>query len=138
MLTPFHLAINVVDLDKTRIFYSDILGAKEGRSSTTWVDFSFFGHQLSFHLGPVLKTENTGYVGEDLVPMPHFGMVLALREWQALAKRLEMAEISFVIPPSVRFQGESGEQWTMFFRDPSGNPIEIKGFLNLKQVFASH
>jgi extradiol dioxygenase family protein len=77
-------------------------------------------------------------VGEDLVPMPHFGMVLALREWQALAKRLEMAEISFVIPPSVRFQGESGEQWTMFFRDPSGNPIEIKGFLNLKQVFASH
>ena len=99
MLTPFHLAINVVDLDKTRIFYRDILGAKEGRSSTTWVDFSFFGHQLSFHLGPVLKTENTGYVGEDLVPMPHFGMVLALREWQALAKRLEMAEISFVIPP---------------------------------------
>tara|TARA_B110000240_G_scaffold7960_1_gene8723 strand:+ start:101 stop:517 length:417 start_codon:yes stop_codon:yes gene_type:complete len=138
MLTPFHLAINVVDLDQTRIFYRDILGAKEGRSSTTWVDFSFFGHQLSFHLGPVLKTENTGYVGEDLVPMPHFGMVLALREWQALAKRLEMAEISFVIPPSVRFQGESGEQWTMFFHDPSGNPIEIKGFLNLEQVFASH
>ena len=138
MLTPFHLAINVLDLDQTRIFYRDILGAKEGRSSTTWVDFSFFGHQLSFHLGPVLKTENTGYVGENLVPMPHFGMVLALPEWQALAKRLEMAEISFVIPPSVRFQGESGEQWTMFFRDPSGNPIEIKGFSNLEQVFASH
>lgn len=138
MLTPFHLAINVLDLDQTRIFYGDILGAKEGRSSTTWVDFSFFGHQLSFHLGPVLKTENTGYVGKDLVPMPHFGMVLTLPEWQALAKRLEMAEISFVIPPSVRFQGESGEQWTMFFRDPSGNPIEIKGFSNLEKVFASH
>ena len=130
MLTPFHLAINVTDLDQTRGFYGDVLGAKKGRSIKTWVDFDFFGHQLSFHLGPVLKTESTGYVGEYLVPMPHFGMVLA--------SRLHAAEVVFVIPPSVRFEGEPGEQWTMFFRDPSGNPIEFKGFTDLDRVFASH
>ena len=130
MLTPFHLAINVTDLDQTRGFYGDVLGAKEGRSTETWVDFDFFGHQRSFHLGPVLKTESTGYVGEYLVPMPHFGMVLA--------SRLHAAEVVFVIPPSVRFEGEPGEQWTMFFRDPSGNPIEFKGFTDLDRVFASH
>ena len=129
MLTPFHLAINVTDLDQTRGFYGDVLGAKKGRSIKTCVDFDFFGHQLSFHIGPVLKTESTGYVGEYLVPMPHFGMVLA--------SRLHAAEVVFVIPPSVRFEGEPGEQWTMFFRDPSGNPIEFKGFADLDRVFAS-
>ena len=138
MLTPFHLAINVTDLDQIRGFYGDVLGAKEGRSTETWVDFDFFGHQLSFHLGPVLKTESTGYVGEHLVPMPHFGMVLALTDWRELASRLHAAEVAFVIPPSVRFEGEPGEQWTMFFRDPSGNPIEFKGFADLDRVFASH
>ncbi len=138
MLTPFHLAINVTDLDQTPGFYGDVLGAKEGRSTETWVDFDFFGHQLSFHLGPVLKTESTGYVGEHLVPMPHFGMVLALPDWRVLASRLHAAEVVFVIPPSVRFEGEPGEQWTMFFRDPSGNPIEFKGFADLDRVFASH
>ena len=138
MLTPFHLAINVTDLDQTWGFYGDVLGAKEGRSTETWVDFDFFGHQLSFHLGPVLKTESTGYVGEHLVPMPHFGMVLALPDWRVLASRLHAAEVVFVIPPSVRFEGEPGEQWTMFFRDPSGNPIEFKGFTYLDRVFASH
>ena len=80
MLTPFHLAINVTDLATTRVFYGEVLGAKEGRSTRSWVDFNFFGHQLSFHLGPVMKTENTGHVGDHLVPMPHFGMVLALPE----------------------------------------------------------
>ena len=138
MLTSFHLAIVVTDLDQTRGFYGDVLGAKEGRSTETWVDFDFFGHQLSFHLGPVLKTESTGYVGEHLVPMPHFGMVLALPDWRVLASRLHAAEVVFVIPPSVRFEGEPGEQWTMFFRDPSGNPIEFKGFTDLDRVFASH
>ena len=93
MLTPFHLAINVTDLDQTRGFYGDVLGAKEGRSTETWVDFDFFGHQLSFHLGPVLKTESTGYVGEYLVPMPHFGMVMALPDWRVLASRLHAAEV---------------------------------------------
>jgi len=138
MLTPFHLAINVTDLEATRVFYGEVLGAKEGRSTRTWVDFDFFGHQLSFHLGPVMKTENTGHVGDHLVPMPHFGMVLALPEWQALAARLMAAQVEFILPPSVRFEGEPGEQWTMFFRDPSGNPIEIKGFADLEAVFASH
>ena len=102
-----------------------------------WISI-FFDHQLSFHLGPVLKTESTGYVGEYLVPMPHFGMVLALPDWRVLASRLHAAEVVFVIPPSVRFEGEPGEQWTMFFRDPSGNPIEFKGFTDLDRVFASH
>jgi extradiol dioxygenase family protein len=119
-------------------FYGDVLGAKEGCSTETWVDFDFFGHQLSFHLGPVLKTESTGYLWEHLVPMPHFGMVLALPDWRMLASRLHAAEVVFVIPPSVRFEGEPGEQWTMFFRDPSGNPIEFKGFADLDRVFASH
>ncbi|MDP4065092.1 hypothetical protein IMCC1933_17210 [Rhodobacteraceae bacterium IMCC1933] len=115
MLTPFHLAINVTDLEATRVFYGEVLGAKEGRSAPTWVDFDFFGHQLSFHLGPVMKTENTGHVGDHLVPMPHFGMVLALPDWQALAARLTAAQVAFILPPSVRFEGELGEQWTMFF-----------------------
>ena len=82
-----------------------------------------------------MKTENTGHVGDHLVPMPHFGMVLALPEWQALAARLAAAQVAFILPPSVRFEGEPGEQWTMFFRDPSGNPIEIKGFADLEAVF---
>ncbi len=118
MLTPFHLAINVTDLDQTRGFYGDVLGAKKGRSIKTWVDFDFFGHQLSFHLGPVLKTESTGYVGEYLVPMPHFGMVMALPDWRVLASRLHAAEVVFVIPPSVRFEGEPSEQWDDVFPRP--------------------
>ena len=137
-LTPFHLAIPVKEITTTRDFYRDTLGCTEGRSSDHWVDFDFFGHQLSFHLGPVMKTENIGHVGDHLVPMPHFGMVLALPEWQALAARLAAAQVAFILPPSVRFEGEPGEQWTMFFRDPSGNPIEIKGFADLEAVFASH
>ena len=138
MLTPFHLAINVTGLEQTRGFYGDVLGAKEGWSTETWVDFDFFGHQLSFHLGPTLKTYSTGHVGKHLVPMPHFGIVLALPDWWELANRLKAAEVAFVIPPSVRFEGEPGEQWTMFFRDPSGNPIEFKGFADLERVFEGH
>ena len=137
-LSPFHLAIPVNNLEACRTFYREVLGCNEGRSSNHWVDFDFFGHQLSFHLGPVMKTENTGHVGDHLVPMPHFGMVLALPEWQALAARLAAAQVAFILSPSVRFEGEPGEQWTMFFRDPSGNPIEIKGFADLEAVFASH
>jgi len=138
MRSLFHFAFNVTDLDAARRFYGGVLGCAEGRSTATWVDFDFFGHQLSFHLGPVMKTQNTGHVGDHLVPMPHFGMVLALPEWQALAARLTAAQVAFILPPSVRFEGEPGEQWTMFFKDPSGNPIEIKGFADLEAVFASH
>ena len=135
MLMPFHFAYHVRDLDEARAFYGDVLGCAEGRSPGTWVDFDFFGHQLSLHLGAPLVTAPTGQVGEHTVPMPHFGVVLPLDVWRALAARLEAAEVGFVIPPSVRFEGEPGEQWTMFFRDPSGNPIEVKGFADMGAVF---
>lgn len=136
MLTPFHLALNVTDLDAARRFYGGLLGCLEGRSTETWVDFSFFGHQLSLHLGQPLASASTGKVGAHLVPMPHFGVVLHLPDWQALAARLTAAGTEFVLAPSVRFAGEPGEQWTMFLYDPSGNPIEFKGFPSLDGVFA--
>jgi hypothetical protein len=137
MLTPFHLAYHVTDLDAARTFYGDVLGCTEGRSTETWVDFNFFGHQLSLHLGAPFQTTNTGKVGDHMVPMPHLGLVLHLPDWQALADRLVQAGVAFVLPPSVRFEGQPGEQWTMFFRDPSGNPIEVKGFRDLGAVFAA-
>ena len=137
METAFHLAFNVKDLDEARAFYGDIMGCTEGRSTATWVDFDFFGHQISLHLGTPFQTNETGKVGEHTVPMPHFGVVLGLAEWQILEERLRTAGVRFVIPPQVRFKGEPGEQWTMFFRDPSGNPIEIKGFARNEQIFAT-
>lgn len=137
MLTPFHLAYNVRDLDATRQFYGGVLGCVEGRSTETWVDYSFFGHQISLHLGEPFKTEATGKVGAHLVPMPHLGVVLAIDDWKALAKRLEGQDVEFVIPPSLRFEGEPGEQATMFFLDPAGNPIEVKGFGDMTKVFAT-
>jgi extradiol dioxygenase family protein len=137
MFSPiFHLALNITDLDAARRFYGDALGCEEGRSTDTWVDFSFFGHQLSLHLGEPLKTAATGHVGEHMVPMPHFGIVLPLPEWQQLAARLTAAGTQFVIAPTVRFAGEPGEQHTMFFIDPFGNPIEVKGFASLEAVYA--
>lgn len=136
MKNAFHLAFNVTNLDQARRFYGGVLGCTEGRSTATWVDFDFFGHQLSLHLGEPFKTANTGHVGEHLVPMPHFGLVLALPDWLALAKRLESTHIDFILPPQVRFEGEPGEQWTLFFRDPCGNPIEIKGFRSLDAIHA--
>ncbi|NUH65861.1 VOC family protein [Sulfitobacter sp. S0837] len=136
MLTPFHLAYNVRDLDQTRAFYGDVLGCTEGRSTETWVDYSFFGHQISLHLGEPFATAATGKVGEHMVPMPHLGVVLQMDDWKALAERLKGAEVDFVIEPSLRFEGEPGEQATMFFRDPSGNPIEVKGFTDMDRVFA--
>lgn len=136
MLTPFHLAYNVRDLHETRAFYGDVLGCTEGRSTETWVDYSFFGHQISMHLGEPFATQATGKVGEHMVPMPHLGVVLQMDDWKALAERLKGSEVDFVIEPSLRFEGEPGEQATMFFRDPSGNPIEVKGFADMERVFA--
>ena len=132
----FHVAFHVTDLDEARRFYGGVLGCAEGRSSDTWVDFDFFSHQISLHLGEPFKTTRTGRVGEHLVPMPHFGLVLLLPDWRALAERLERAGTDFVLRPQVRFEGQPGEQWTMFFCDPFGNPIEIKGFASLAQVYA--
>lgn len=137
MLTPFHLAYHVTSLDAARAFYGGVLGCREGRSTGTWVDFDFFGHQISLHLGEPFKTTNTGRVGTHMVPMPHLGLILLLEDWRRLAERLSDAGVEFILPPQVRYEGEPGEQWTMFFRDPSGNPIEVKGFRSMDEAFAS-
>ncbi len=132
----FHFAFHVTDLDAARRFYGGVLGCAEGRSTDTWVDFDFFGHQISLHLGEPFKTTRTGRVGDQLVPMPHFGLVLLLPEWRALAGRLTAAGVDFVLPPHCRFEGQPGEQWTMFFCDPFGNPIEVKGFASVDSIYA--
>ncbi len=137
MPAPFHLAIHVDDLDAARDFYGGVLGCAEGRSTETWVDFDFFGHQLSLHRGEPFATAETGQVGDHRVPMPHFGVVLEVGAFQRLARRLEAAGVDFVVPPTLRFPGRPGEQWTMFFRDPAGNPIEVKGFTDSAGIFAS-
>src|SRR3989344_2613731 len=137
MRSLFHLAFHVTDLDAARRFYGGVLGCQEGRSTDTWVDFDFFGHQISLHLGTPFASARTGHVGDHLVPMPHFGAILELPDWHALAARLKAAGTAFVLEPQVRFEGQPGEQWTMFFHDPSGNPIEIKGFRSLDAVYAS-
>ncbi|MEL6063053.1 MULTISPECIES: VOC family protein [unclassified Methylobacterium] len=138
MRSFFHLAYNVRDLDETRRFYGDVLGCKEGRSAPTWVDFDFFGHEISLHLGEPFAVANTGRVGDHLVPMPHLGVALQLDDWKDLAARLKDKGVAFVLEPMARFEGQPGEQWTMFFYDPSGNPIEIKGFRSLDTLFAAH
>jgi extradiol dioxygenase family protein len=135
MKSLFHLAFHVRDLALARQFYREVLGCTEGRSTDTWVDFDLCGHQLSLHLGEPFATTLTGHVGDHLVPMPHFGLVLPLPAWQAMADRLTQAGVAFVLPPQVRFAGEPGEQWTLFFMDPFGNPIEIKGFCSFDTVF---
>ncbi|OGB11039.1 MAG: dioxygenase [Burkholderiales bacterium RIFCSPHIGHO2_12_FULL_61_11] len=137
MKSLFHFAFNVRNLDVARQFYGRVLGCAEGRSTATWVDFDFFGHQLSLHLGEPFHTECTGQVDDESVPMPHFGLVLALPDWQAIAQRLQAAHTKFVLAPQLRFAGEPGEQWTMFFCDPFGNPIEIKGFKSLDTLYAA-
>jgi len=137
MKSVFHFAFNVTGLDEARRFYGGVLGCAEGRSTATWVDFDFFGHQLSLHLGKPFRTESTGEVAGVLVPMPHFGLVLALADWQAMAERLRSAGTAFILPPQLRYEGQPGEQWTMFFHDPFGNPIEIKGLRSLDALYAA-
>ena len=137
MRSFFHLAFHVTDLNEPRRFYGGVLGCKEGRSTDTWVDFDFFSHQISLHLGEPFKTTLTGHVGDHLVPMPHFGLVLQKADWQALADRLQAKHMKFVVEPHLRFAGQPGEQWTMFFMDPFGNPIEVKGFASLDTVYAN-
>ena len=132
----FHLAFHVTNLDVARQFYGTLLGCVEGRSTDTWVDFDFFGHQISLHLGKPFAAENTGQVDNIMVPMPHFGVLLKMADWRALATRLEAQRLAFIIAPNLRFEGQPGEQGTMFFKDPSGNPIEIKGFTDFDTIFA--
>jgi extradiol dioxygenase family protein len=139
MLTPFHLAIPVREIASARAFYGGLLGCPEGRSSAEWVDFDFFGHQLVCHLvadaGGGASAHNP-VDGHD-VPVPHFGMVLEMPDWDALAARLRKANVAFVIEPHVRFPGQPGEQATMFLYDPSGNALEFKAFRDIAgQLFA--
>ena len=137
-LRPFHLAVPVTDLVEARSFYGDLLGCSEGRSAAHWVDFDFFGHQFVCHLdekGKAGGAINTPVDG-DAVPVPHFGVILDMNDWESLSDRLLSADINFVIEPRVRFRGETGEQATMFFKDPSGNALEFKAFGNDSQIFA--
>ena len=136
-LHPFHLAFPVQDLAAARVFYRDLLGCPEGRSSDTWVDFNFYGHQIVAHLAPgEVGHRSTSAVDGDQVPVRHFGAILPMHDWQALADRLTRAGTKFVIEPHVRFKGQVGEQATMFFLDPCGNALEFKAFQDLSQVFA--
>jgi hypothetical protein len=134
---PFHLAFPVTSLEKARAFYGGLLGCPEGRSSDTWVDFDLQGHQIVAHLAPdEAGHRQTGQVDGDDVPVRHFGLVLSMDEWRALAERLRAAGTKFVIEPHVRFQGQVGEQATMFLLDPCGNALEFKAFADPGQLFA--
>ena len=135
MAHPFHFAFLVRDLASTRRFYGELLGCREGRSTETWVDFDFFGNQISAHLGPAAPAPGQGHVDGVAVPVPHFGAILPWDDFQALAARLADAGVSFVIAPSVRYAGLPEEQATMFFLDPSGNPLELKSFRDARHVF---
>lgn len=137
-LPPFHLAFPVHDLAAARAFYGGLLGCAEGRSSAEWIDFDFFGHQVVAHLAPNRSGDAaTNHVDGHGVPVPHFGAVLTMDDWRALAERLEAADIEFAIPPTIRFAGQPGEQATMFFRDPSGNALEMKAFEDPDALFAT-
>ena len=138
-LTPFHLAIPVHDLASARDFYGGLLGCAEGRSAGAWVDFDFFGHQLVCHVvdGPARDGAAHNPVDGHDVPVPHFGMVLEMGDWESLAAQLKAAGVRFVIEPCVRFRGQAGEQATMFLTDPSGNALEFKAFRDIAgQLFA--
>lgn len=138
-LSPFHLAIPVYDLSAARVFYNDVLGLDEGRSSKQWVDFDFFGHQLVIHQHPKTdyqQAQHTNSVDGHDVPVPHFGIILTWGDWEQLADRLKKRNLNFVIEPYIRFKGETGEQATMFFYDPCGNALEFKAFKDMGQLFA--
>ena len=138
-LQPFHLAIPVFDVALAREFYRDEFGLEEGRSSDTWVDFNFYGHQLVIHQHPITsdqKTVTTNPVDGHDVPVPHFGVVLTWDQWEQLAQRLKERNIKFIIEPYIRFEGQVGEQATMFFHDPCGNALEFKAFKDMGQLFA--
>jgi uncharacterized protein len=138
-LRPFHLAFPVHDLAAARAFYGGMMGCEEGRSSDHWIDFNFYGHQIVVHLDTAAKAVavHNPVDGHD-VPVPHFGVVLTMPQWDALAARLQAAGTLFGIEPHIRFKGEIGEQATMFFQDPSGNALEFKAFADDAMLFATH
>ena len=136
-MRPFHLAFPVDNLEKTRDFYTKILGCNEGRSSDRWVDFDMYGHQVVAHLIDKVEEVQTNPVDGDDVPASHFGVILELDDWEALADRLKKKDMNFIIEPHIRFKGEAGEQATMFFLDPCGNALEFKAFKNDDMIFAT-
>jgi extradiol dioxygenase family protein len=133
---PFHLAFPVTDIEATRRFYADTLGCRIGREADRWIDFDFFGHQISAHLVDQTEATATNPVDGDNVPVRHFGAILDWDDWQALATHLESAHTDFIIKPHIRFAGRTGEQATMFIRDPSGNALEFKAFRDQRMIFA--
>ncbi len=136
-ITPFHIAFPVHDLAAARAFYGGLLGCPEGRSSDEWIDYNLYGHQVVAHLKPGHQAElHHNAVDAHAVPVPHFGVILELDQWHALADRLRAAGQQFIIEPYVRFAGQVGEQATMFFLDPSGNALEFKAFADRSQLFA--
>jgi extradiol dioxygenase family protein len=136
-LTPFHIAFPVDNLAAARSFYGGTLGCPEGRSSDEWIDFDFFGHQIVAHLKPGARADDHhNAVDGHAVPVPHFGVVLTMPDWEKLAGKLKAAHIKFEIEPYIRFKGEVGEQATMFFYDPAGNALEFKAFADMSQIFA--
>jgi extradiol dioxygenase family protein len=135
-MKPFHYAFKVKNLASTRQFYIDLLGCKEGRSTEKWVDFDFFGHQLSAHCSQEIPNlDFSGQVDGIAVPMPHFGCILSVDEFNGIVTKLEKASVEFIIKPTLRYKGKTGEQWTMFLLDFSNNPIEFKAFTNSDEVF---
>tara|TARA_R110002072_G_scaffold138109_10_gene281266 strand:+ start:535 stop:951 length:417 start_codon:yes stop_codon:yes gene_type:complete len=136
-LRPFHLAFPVHDLAAARAFYGGLLGCAEGRSSEEWIDFDFYGHQIVAHLSGVAGDRGANAVDGHDVPVPHFGVVLTMGQWKALAERLRAGDVTFEMEPTVRFRGQPGEQATMFFRDPSGNALEMKAFADDSALFAT-
>jgi extradiol dioxygenase family protein len=137
-LPPFHLAFPVDDLDAARRFYGGLLGCPEGRSAAHWIDFDLRGHQIVAHLAPGAAPRRVSNpVDGDEVPVPHFGLVLSMDEWRALADRLREANVDFVIEPTIRFEGEPGEQATMFLLDPAGNALEFKAMTDPAKLFAT-
>jgi extradiol dioxygenase family protein len=133
----FHLAMPVDDLDAARRFYGEVLGLEQGRSSDTWIDWNLRGHQFVTHVAPEKTKRIHNPVDGHDVPVPHFGLIMTVDEFQTFAERLKAAGTEFVIEPYVRFQGQTGEQWTMFFLDPAGNALEFKAFADDSQVFAA-
>jgi len=133
----FHLAFPVKNLEESREFYGRVLGCEEGRSSNEWIDFNLFGHQIVAHLAPeAAGVRHRNEVDADHVPVPHFGIVLSMDDFNQFAERLKAKDVEFIIEPKIRFAGEVGEQATMFFLDPSGNALEFKGFADFSSVFA--
>ena len=136
-MAPFHMAFRVDDLESTRWFYGELLGCPQGREAETWIDYDFFGNQLSAHVGSCEQAELSASVDGKAVPLAHFGAILPWKQWEALHRRLARSGIAFILEPQVRFVGRPGEQATFFVRDPSGNALEFKAYRHAAEAFSA-